>query len=97
MQEERPAINGDTLTYRVKLDALQDNGGTVTCTSHCDDKLQAEIELMFAFLEDGTIVDGPLFDPDDLQGMLQIMKFFVVAIDKDGNPYPKYEKLCQTP
>ncbi|OYP39096.1 3-hydroxyacyl-ACP dehydratase FabZ family protein [Rhodopirellula sp. MGV] len=89
----RPALNGDTLQYHVQLDALQDNGGTVTCTSHCDGELQAEIELMFAFLEDGTIVEGPLYDPDDLKAMLQIMKFFVVAIDKDGNRFPKYAKL----
>ena len=71
-------------------------GGTVTCTSHCEGELQAEIDLMFAFLEDGLIVDGPLFEPDDLRGMLQIMKFFTVAIDKEGNRYPKYDLLEST-
>ena len=89
-----PAINGDQLIYEVRLDAIQGNGGTVTSTSHCDGELQAEIELMFAFLEPGQVpVDGPLFDPKDLRSMLQIMKFFSVAVDAHGNRFPEYEKL----
>lgn len=90
-----PAVTGTTLEYEVHLDSVQNNGGTVTCTSHCDGEIQAEIELMFAFLEEGQLIDGPLFEPDDLKGMLQIMKFFTVAVDSGGNRYPKYEKLGQ--
>ena len=48
---------------------------------------------MFAFLEDGQVVDGPLFDPGDLRVMLRIMKFFSVAVDANGNRFPYYEKL----
>ncbi|MEM6471660.1 MAG: 3-hydroxyacyl-ACP dehydratase FabZ family protein [Planctomycetota bacterium] len=88
-----PALTGDQLIYEVRMDAVQDNGGTVHGTSHRGQELQAEIDLMFAFLEPGQVVDGPLFDPADLQSMLRIMKFFSVAIDADGNRFPTYEKL----
>ena len=92
-----PAINGSQLCYEVRLDAVQENGGTVTSTSHCDGKIQAEIDLMFAFLEDGYLVEGPLFEPDDLKTMLQVMKFFSVAVDANGNRFPSYEKLQSPP
>ncbi len=90
----RPAINGDQLIYDVRFGAVQPNGGTVTGSSHCDGQLQAEIDLMFAFLEPGQVpVDGPLFEPKDLRSMLQIMKFFSVAVDARGNRFPEYETL----
>lgn len=82
----RPAIGGDRLEYCVRLEAVQRNGATVTCTSHCDGELQAEVDLMFAFLEDGFFVDGSLFEPGDLRSMLRQMKFFHVAVDSAGTP-----------
>ncbi|MEL6106800.1 MAG: 3-hydroxyacyl-ACP dehydratase FabZ family protein [Planctomycetota bacterium] len=88
-----PARVGDQLTYEVRIDAMQDNGATVVSTSHCGNDLQAEIDLMFAFLEDGVLIEGPLYAPDDLWSMLHIMNFFAVAVDAHGNRYPKYEKL----
>ncbi len=88
-----PARTGDQLTYHVKMDAVQDFGATVTGTSHCGDELQAEVDLMFAFLEPGRFTDGPLFAPGDLEGMLRMMNFFHVAVDMDGNPVPIYDNL----
>ena len=84
---------GDQLRYEVKFDAVQEDGGTITSTSHCDEKLQAEIDLMFAFLEEGHLIDGPLFCPGDLRAMLQIMDFFTVAVDANGNRFPDYANL----
>ncbi len=89
----QPARTGDQLTYHVKVDGVQDHGATVTGTSHCGDVLQAEIDLMFAFLEPGRFTDGPLFAPGDLEGMLRMMNFFHVAVDADGNPVPIYDNL----
>ncbi|TWU04730.1 3-hydroxyacyl-ACP dehydratase FabZ family protein [Stieleria varia] len=89
----RPARTGDRLLYRVKMDGVQDNGATVTSTSHCDGELQAEIDLMFAFLEEGFMVDGPLFDDGDLESMLRMMNFFHVAVDANGTRFPKYKNL----
>lgn len=89
----RPARNGDQLCYAVQLDGVQDHGATVTSTSHCGDDLQAEVDLMFAFLEEGRFTDGPLFNPGDLDGMLRMMNFFHVAVDADGRPVPQYDNL----
>lgn len=88
-----PARIGDQLRYEVRMDAVHDDGGTVTSVSYCGDQIQAEIDLMFAFLEDGHLVEGPLFDEGDLHGMLQIMDFFSVAVDANGNRFPTYDKL----
>ncbi len=88
-----PACTGDQLHYRVELDSVQNDGATVTGTSHCDDQLQAEIDLMFAFLEPGRFTDGPLFQPGDLKSMLRLMRFFHVAVDQDGKPLPMYVNI----
>ena len=81
----RPA---DQLQYFAKLDGIQDDGATVVCTSHCGEELQAEIDLMFAFLDDDKFSDGPLFNPGDLSAMLRMMNFFHVAVDAEGQPLP---------
>lgn len=88
-----PARTGDQLCYRVTLDRVQENGATVTCTSHCNGELQAEIDLMFAFLEEGRFTEGSLFEPGDLEAMLRMMNFFHVAVDANGNHLPKYDNL----
>ena len=89
----QPACTGDQLHYRVNVDAIGDQGATVTCESHCGETLQAEVNMMFAFLEDGRFTDGPLFEPGDLEAMLRMMRFFDVAADADGNPVPMYDNL----
>lgn len=89
----RPAVPGDQLKYTVRLEALQDMGATVVGVSHCEGELQAEIELMFAFLEEGRFTDGPLFGPGELKSMLRVMRFFQVAIDSQGNPVSEYPAL----
>ncbi len=88
-----PATPGDQLLYHVKLDSAQENGATATGTCHCDGKLIASIELMFAFLEDGKFADGPLFKPGDLGGMLRLMNMFHVAVDADGKLIEISDKL----
>ncbi len=89
-----PARIGDQLRYEVRLDRIQENGATVTSVSRCDGEVQAEIDLMFAFLEEGRFASGTsLFEPGDLEAMLRMMNFFEVAVDADGNRLPKYENL----
>ena len=88
-----PARTGDRLEYHVRMDAAQEDGATLIGTSHCDGKLQASVDLMFAFLEEGQIIDGPLYQPGDLGAMLRLMRFFHVAVDADGNPVGHYENL----
>ncbi len=88
-----PARCGDQLSLQVKLDAVQDTGATVTCLSHTGDILQAEIDLMFAFLEEGRFTNGPLFNPGMLRDMLRMMNFFHVAVDSNGNPVQEYTNI----
>ncbi|MEM6365656.1 MAG: 3-hydroxyacyl-ACP dehydratase FabZ family protein [Planctomycetota bacterium] len=88
-----PAMAGDQLIYRVRLENVSDRGATVIGTSHCCESLQTEAELMFAFMEDGYLVDGPLFNRGDLRAMLRLMQFFRVAVTADGQPIPHYEHL----
>jgi len=88
------ARTGETLSYHVKLDAVTPHGGTVRCTSHRDEVLQAEVDLMFAFLQDDPrFPTGSLFEPLDLQRMMRMMYFFHVAKDAQGNRVYAYENL----
>lgn len=89
----QPARCGDQLRFEVNLDAVQDMGATVTCLSHTGDTLQAEIDLMFAFLEEGRFTNGPLFNPGMLRDMLRMMNFFHVAVDSNGNPVQEYTNI----
>lgn len=88
-----PARPGDQLRYFARLEATQHDGATVSCTSHCDSVLQAEIELMFAFLEEGRFTSGPLFHPGDLGAMLRLMSLFHVAVDANGQPLRQYTNI----
>jgi 3-hydroxyacyl-[acyl-carrier-protein] dehydratase len=89
----RSALPGDQLRYSVRLEAVQNNGATITAKSHCDGQLQAEIDLMFAFLEQGRFAEGSLYYPGDLAGMLRIMNVFNVATDARGNPLEISDKI----
>jgi len=84
---------GDQLYYQVKMDSVHETGATVSATSSIGNTLHAEIELMFAFLEEGRFTEGPLFGPGDLEAMLRLMNFFHVAVDASGNPVPVYDCL----
>ncbi len=88
-----PATPGDQLHYCVKLDSVQDTGAVAQGTCHRNGELLANIELMFAFLEDGRFASGPLFKPGDLALMLRLMRMFDVAVDAQGNPIPVSDKL----
>lgn len=81
-QSARP---GDTLRYRVEIDSIGDQGATITATSDCDQNRQADIELMFAFLEGDQYPEQSLFQPGDLEMMLRIMQLFHIAVDREGN------------
>jgi 3-hydroxyacyl-[acyl-carrier-protein] dehydratase len=89
----RPALPGDQLRYHVRLEGTQEHGARVSATSHIDGEPQAEIDLMFAFLEEGRFAEGSLFHPGDLAKMLRIMKLFDCGIGRDGQPLAVSEKI----
>lgn len=82
----RPARPGDQLRYHAVLESTQDDGAMVDCTSRLDGEPQADVQLMFAFLDDAKFADQLLFAPDDLKSMLRLMSFFDVAVDASGEP-----------
>jgi 3-hydroxyacyl-[acyl-carrier-protein] dehydratase len=77
---------GDTLTYRVQIQNQEGIGSVVTGTSHVGDKLQAEIELMFASLDDARFKNVELFEPAQFCRMIRQFKLFDVAVNPDGSP-----------
>ncbi len=81
-----PAIPGDQLVYRAVLDSVQNDGAVAHGTIHRGEELLAEVQLMFAFLDDSRFGTQMLFAPDDLRCMLQLMRLYEVAVDQDGQP-----------
>ncbi len=89
-----PAIPGDTLTYTAVIEDINDDGGRVTCTSHVGDRLQAEVELVFAHLAD----DGrprKLFEPKNFVFTLKLLGVFDVGGGPDGKPIPEPPGLAR--
>lgn len=79
---------GDQLRYHAVMVSAQDNGAMVNCTSQLNGAPQADVELMFAFLDEERFGQHTLFKPDELTAMLRLMGFFDVAVDRDGQPLP---------
>jgi 3-hydroxyacyl-[acyl-carrier-protein] dehydratase len=78
------ATPGDTLTYRARLEAMDADGAHASVTSHVDDRLQAEAEILFAHIDRET-AHRPLFEPADFRTLLQVLKVFDVARKPDGS------------
>ena len=81
-----PARPGDTLRYSATVDDLQDDGAVISAVSYCGDTLQAEVEMLFAFLDEERFGTGQLFNPADLLIMLRLMRLWEVAQDENGQP-----------
>jgi 3-hydroxyacyl-[acyl-carrier-protein] dehydratase len=80
-----PALPGDTLRYRAKIENLKREGASVTLTSHIGDQLQAEAEVFFAYVDD--IADGqPLFPREEFLAWLRMLRLFDVGRYPDGRP-----------
>lgn len=77
------AIPGDTLKYTAVIESIQQHGAMVTGTSHLGDRLQAEVDLVFAHLDDRYDVRN-LFDDYDLLQMLRVLRLFEVGRTEDG-------------
>jgi 3-hydroxyacyl-[acyl-carrier-protein] dehydratase len=80
-----PATPGDTLRYTATILDVKPDGAMASVTSHIGDRLQAEVELMFAFLDD-RFPSGPLFEPVDFVAMIRTFGMYDVGRTADGNP-----------
>lgn len=80
-----PVLPGDTLKYQAKIENLKREGASVTLTSHIGDRLQAEVEVFFAYVDD--IADGqPLFPREEFLVWLRMLRIFDVGRYPDGRP-----------
>ena len=96
----RPAEPGNVLRYTATVENMHKHGAVANVTSHLGDELQAEADLMFAFLDD-RFPSGPLFDPVEFIAMVRAFGIFDIGKTTDGTPFlppPKYleaERLTQ--
>jgi len=80
-----PAVAGDTLTYSASAEDIQPDGAICIGTSHVGDRLQAEVELVFAHLDD-RFHGVDLFEPADFLRMLRLLRLYDVGHAPDGSP-----------
>lgn len=80
----QPAVAGDTLTYTAVVESIESSGAICKCTSHIGDSLQADVELIFAHLDDTRFKGVDLFEPTDFLRMLRMLKLFDVGVDANG-------------
>jgi 3-hydroxyacyl-[acyl-carrier-protein] dehydratase len=95
----RPALPGDQLRYTAVVQDIQKGGAIASLTSHIGQELQAEVEMMFAFLDD-RFPSGPLFDPVDFLAMVRTFGMYDVG-RANGQPivpppfYAEAERAAQ--
>lgn len=89
------AYPGDTLTYKVTLGNQGGIGSVATGTSHIGDKLQAEIELFFAKLDDERFNNVELFEPAEFCRMIRLLRIFEVGVNPDGTPIKVPEHMLE--
>jgi 3-hydroxyacyl-[acyl-carrier-protein] dehydratase len=78
------AVPGESLVYTATIDYIRRDGAMVTATSHKGEQLQAEIEIVFAHLDD-ALVGRTLFDPKDFLEMMRVLGAFEVGRAADGS------------
>lgn len=76
-------LPGDCLRYTATLEYLRDDGAMVTATSHVGDRLQAEMEIVFAHLSDEGRVKT-LFEPKNFVFTMKLLGVFDVGRGSDG-------------
>jgi len=87
------ALAGTTLTYSVELEDIQQDGAFCQCTVKAGDELHADVQLMFAQLDDRFPEN--LFEPANFLRMLRLFELFTVGKTKDGKPLPIPEHLLE--
>ena len=76
---------GDQLVYTARLEKVQPDGALACCTVYVGERLQAEIDLYFAYYDNRGIERGQ-FIPAEFMRMMRVFKLFEVGVDREGNP-----------
>lgn len=88
----RPALAGDTMTYHTEVADVQPEGAIVRGTSSIGNKLHAEVELSFAYLDD-RLGGLDLIRPADLLRILRVYKLYDVGETEEGAPLNVPQRL----
>ena len=80
-----PAVPGDTLVYHVTIEDINKDGAIVSGVSRVGERLQAEVQIVFAHLSEAA-AGKSLFDPGTLLAMLKLLRVFEVGRDAQGHP-----------
>ena len=78
-----PAVPGDTLTYTVEVEYIKEDGAMVTATSHIGDRLQAEMEIIFAQIHDNGTT-STTFKPESPAFTMKLLGVFDIDKIVDG-------------
>jgi 3-hydroxyacyl-[acyl-carrier-protein] dehydratase len=78
-----PVVPGDTLRYEAVVDYIKDDGAMVTATAKVGDRLQAELEVVFAHLADDEHSQS-LFEPKNFVFTMKLLGVFEVGRKPDG-------------
>jgi 3-hydroxyacyl-[acyl-carrier-protein] dehydratase len=81
-----PALPGDSLIYTATVDYIQPHGAMVTATSHVGDRLQAEMEIVFAHLTDEPRAQG-FFNPENFVFTMKLLGVFDVGRSESGRKF----------
>jgi 3-hydroxyacyl-[acyl-carrier-protein] dehydratase len=94
------AVPGDLLRYEATITDVKRDGALATVNGYVGNELRAEVDLMFAFLDE-RFPSGPLFDPVDFAALLRGMCIYDVGKTSDGQPielpafYAEAERAAQ--
>ncbi len=77
------AMPGDVLRYEAEILELNDSGSMARVTSSVAGRPQAEAELVFGHLQEGTAVPKLMSRPELMQ-WLDNLHIFDVAVEEDG-------------
>lgn len=89
------AVPGDTLIYRCEIQSMQTDGAVATATVRTEDRPIADLELMFACLDD-RFAGVRLFEPSGFLRLLRSLRLFEVGRTTDGKLIAIPEHLAMT-
>lgn len=78
------AVPGDTLRYTAEISEINENGARVMASSHVQDRLQADAEIVFAHLSDEGRT-RTLFEPKNFVFTMKLLGVFDVGRSGDGS------------
>ncbi len=79
------AFPGDTLVYTATAEYIKKDAAMISAVAHKGDQLHAEMEFVFAHLQEGH-ENRTLFEPTAFLKMMRMLGAFEVGHDTDGRP-----------